>query len=130
MKNIILFVIIILAIVQEALVKVDKTGIVRVISNIIDNSLKYGSEGGTIGFELAKEQEFYTVTIWDNGLGIAPDALPFMFGRYFTNHEGSNSSGLGLAVASEIVEQHGGTVSASSIPGSRTAVTFKLPALD
>ena len=66
------------------------------------------------------------VSVRDTGRGIDPALLPTIFER-FTRSADSTGSGLGLAIARALVEAHGGTIEASSIPGEGTTITFQLP---
>jgi signal transduction histidine kinase len=70
----------------------------------------------------------WAVCIADNGCGISTEELPKIFDRYYSNHHGKrNSSGLGLSIAKEIVERHGGRITVQSEPGRGTAFTVWLP---
>ena len=62
----------------------------------------------------------------DNGSGIPPEVLPQIFDPFFTTKEDQQRTGLGLAVARSIVEQHGGEISVESIPGEGTEFTIRL----
>ncbi|MFB3776724.1 MAG: PAS domain-containing sensor histidine kinase [Bryobacteraceae bacterium] len=66
------------------------------------------------------------VRVLDNGVGIAPDVLPHIFEPFFTTKEDQHQTGLGLAVARNIVEQHGGTLTARSAPSEGTEFTLTL----
>ncbi|HSW50380.1 MAG TPA: ATP-binding protein [Bryobacteraceae bacterium] len=74
------------------------------------------------------------VRVLDNGVGIAPDVLPHIFEPFFTTKEDQHQTGLGLAVARNIVEQHGGTLTARSTPSEGTefslTLTIEVPAGD
>jgi signal transduction histidine kinase len=66
----------------------------------------------------------------DNGRGIAPEALPFVFDRFYRADSArtrADESGLGLAIARSIVEAHGGKISAESSPGAGTTIRISLP---
>ncbi len=68
------------------------------------------------------------ITVKDNGIGIADDALPHIFEPFFTTKENGKGTGLGLAVVYGIVERHGGTVSVQSKPHQGTTFTMTFPA--
>ena len=63
----------------------------------------------------------------DNGVGIPPEVLPHIFEPFFTTKESQQRTGLGLAVARSIAEQHGGAIAARSTPGEGTEFVLTLP---
>ena len=89
----------------------------------------HGSKGGTLEvatqFDAATEQ--CAVRVKDTGSGIPPEVLPRIFDPFFTTKEDQNRTGLGLAVAHTIVEQHAGEISVRSTPGQGTEFTVTLP---
>ncbi len=116
--------------IPNALMNLDKTRITQVLENIVGNSYKYGHEGGTIELSFEQKDDFFFVTVQDDGPGIAPEDLPFVFQKFFRGDKSRTQSipgsGLGLSIAKYIVEQHGGTIECDSIPGSGTQVRFSL----
>lgn len=116
---------------ESYMVVVDKEKLKRVITNIIDNSLKYmDKDKKRITITLQEEEETVRVRIQDNGPGIGPDALPLLFDRFYREDASRNGatggSGLGLAIAKRIVEEHGGQIWAESEPGAGTSIFFTL----
>ena len=77
-------------------------------------------------FDPVSERE--TVRIKDTGSGIPPEVLPHIFDPFFTTKEDQNRTGLGLAVAQGIVEQHAGEIAVQSTPGRGTEFFVTLPA--
>jgi signal transduction histidine kinase len=118
------------------LVELDPIRIREVVSNLVDNALRYAGAGGLIsltarelpaGPQVASDAaRALEIVVTDDGPGIAPDLLPTVFDRFAKTAE-SRGSGLGLAIARAIVEAHGGTISASSEPGSGTTMRVSLP---
>lgn len=104
----------------------------EVLGNILSNSFKFTPQGGQIRL-LAKPvlDEGVVVEIHDTGIGIPPDKLPKIFEKFFqVENEAqprSVGSGLGLAIAQEIVEAHGGTITAESQVGRGTTFHVALP---
>ncbi|MCD9022185.1 sensor histidine kinase [Cohnella silvisoli] len=110
----------------------DRKKLHRAISNVIDNSLKHmDKKERKLEIGLRVEGEGVEIRISDNGPGIPPDALPFVFERFYRAEPSRNSntggSGLGLAIVKQIIEEHGGTVTVKSTQGQGTHIYFKLP---
>lgn len=88
----------------------------QVIWNLIANAIKFTPRGGRIELALTVGDAVLQLAVRDTGLGIAPDFLPFVFERFRqaeSSHERSGL-GLGLAIARQLVELHGGTIQAES----------------
>jgi len=101
----------------------------QVMSNLISNAIKFTEPGGKITIALRREDEGVAIDVTDTGIGIAPDFLPYVFDR-FRQADASSARrhgglGLGLAIARQLVELHGGTISVSS-PGVDRGATFTL----
>ncbi|OBV38452.1 hybrid sensor histidine kinase/response regulator [Janthinobacterium psychrotolerans] len=105
----------------------------QVVWNLLSNALKFTPQGGQVDIDVVREGTRLVLTIADNGMGIRADFLPHVFDR-FRQADASTTRkhgglGLGLAIVKHLVEQHGGTVAASS-PGEMQGATFtvRLPA--
>ena len=101
----------------------------QVMSNLISNAIKFTEPGGKITIALRREEEGVAIDVADTGIGIAPDFLPYVFDR-FRQADASSARrhgglGLGLSIARQLVELHGGTISVSS-PGVDQGATFTL----
>jgi PAS domain S-box-containing protein len=112
----------------------DKARLERVVSNLLSNAVKYGVHGGEIHISLAREeddgQEWAVLAVRNHGLGIPAGELDRVFDVYYrgTNvSETISGTGVGLAGARHIVEQHGGSIGAESVPGETTTFTVRLP---
>ncbi len=113
---------------QEVYVRCDRPRVLRVLSNLIGNSIKFTSEGGaiTIRAELADREVRFSVT--DTGSGIAADEVPHIFERFWQARKTARlGAGLGLAIAKGIVEAHGGQIWAQSGAGKGSTFFFTLP---
>lgn len=96
----------------------DATRLQQVVWNLLTNAVKFTPSGGSVVIGLRCEEESLVLTVRDTGQGIAPDFLPHVFDR-FSQQDTSRTRrhgglGLGLALVKEIVELHGGTISAAS----------------
>ncbi len=107
--------------------------IVRVISNLVSNAIKFSHKGSEIVASLERFEHrgtaFAKLTIRDNGEGIAPEEVGYIFDAYrqANSKHGSRGTGLGLSIAKQVVELHGGKIWAESKLGEGTAITFALP---
>jgi two-component system sensor histidine kinase MprB len=97
----------------------------RAVNNLIDNAVKYSPPGQPVEIALAGAE----LSVRDHGPGIADTDLPHIFDRFYRGAEarGRPGSGLGLAIVRQVVEQHGGTVSASAAAGGGTVMRVHLP---
>nr|WP_330164544.1 ATP-binding protein [Paenibacillus validus] len=116
---------------RPALVKVDTNRIDQVLTNIIYNAVKHTPQGGLIQLHFIVDEHSLVVQVQDNGTGIAPEDLPYIFDRFYKKDKSRNTSGggsgLGLAIAKEIVDFHGGRIWAQSRLGQGACIAFMLP---
>lgn len=105
----------------------DKNRLRQVFLNIIDNALKYTPEGGDVTVQILNEVSNITVLISDTGCGIAPEDLPKVKEKFYKANQNVGGSGIGLAVADEIVQMHGGTLDIESGIGVGTTVKIQIP---
>lgn len=108
-------------------VKADKTMISRVISNLLDNALKYTETGGKITIRLIDKEEFILVQVKDTGCGISNEHMPYIFDPFYRVKRDHKGSGLGLSIAREIVTVHGGRIWAESALGKGSTFSFTIP---
>jgi two-component system, OmpR family, sensor kinase len=108
----------------------------RVLLNIVENALKFTPPGGRVELVVYKDcPEFVTLEVRDTGAGIPPQDLSHVFDRFYradssrTRLFSQGGSGLGLSIAKELVEAHGGTITIKSLVGEGTTVTIRLPAM-
>jgi two-component system sensor histidine kinase BaeS len=95
----------------------------------MDNAAKYTQPGGQIKVALAGNDGGATLTVADNGAGIAAEDLPHIFERFYRadHSRKAGGTGLGLSIAQWIAEQHGATIQATSTPGRGTTFTVRFP---
>ncbi|MCO0596669.1 HAMP domain-containing histidine kinase [Peribacillus butanolivorans] len=112
-------------------VTADREKLKRVLANLISNCVKYtNKEKKNIAISLHEGPYDVVVQVADNGQGIEPSALPYIFDRFYRAEQSRNSqtggSGLGLAIAKQIIHEHGGDIWATSEIGKGTSVFFSL----
>lgn len=100
----------------------------QVFVNIMDNALKYTPEGGTVTVSAGAEGGKLWVTVEDTGCGISEEDLPKVKQKFYKANRTVRGSGIGLAVADEIITRHGGDLLLESRPGKGTKVTVILRA--
>lgn len=114
--------------------RMDRQRVLQVFLNLLDNALKFTPPGGTISVALDRDPgrpEAAQIRVADTGCGIAPEHLQHIFERLYQVQAGDMDTkggiGLGLTLCREIVERHGGTITAQSTPGVGTTFIFTLP---
>ncbi|MDZ7690144.1 MAG: response regulator [Balneolaceae bacterium] len=111
---------------------VDAQQIERVIGNLVSNAIKFTDEGGIVELSLSQQDSTVHIVIRDDGIGIHKDQLPYIFDRFYqaaqTGDRLNPGTGIGLALAKEIVELHGGEISVESRVGSGSEFAIVLPA--
>ena len=105
----------------------DKNRLRQVFVNIIDNALKYSDAGDTVTVEASEADGDVVITVSDTGMGIAREDLPHVTQKFFKANLSRGGSGIGLAVANEIVRLHEGRLSIESVQEVGTTVTIWLP---
>jgi signal transduction histidine kinase len=117
---------------RELKVNIDRKRIQQIFSNIIGNAVKYGFQGKTIiRVKLYEKDELLYIDVFNNGPEIPEDKLPYIFDRFYrvdyARTKNLMSTGLGLAIAKELAEAHGGRITAANIENEGTCFTIKLP---
>ena len=109
----------------------DRDRLIQVVSNIINNAVKYSPSGGSVTVTSAVDGGFALVSVADTGVGIPPDEIPLVFERFRRVRTGAAQSipgtGLGLAIVRQIVDMHGGRVWVESAVGFGTTFHFTVP---
>ncbi|HET7697048.1 MAG TPA: ATP-binding protein [Vicinamibacterales bacterium] len=104
----------------------------QILGNVLSNAIKFSARGGTIELTCGQRDGSLEISIRDQGAGIAPEFLPYVFDRFRQADSRSTRRhgglGLGLAIARHLVEEHGGDIRADSEgPGRGTTITIRLP---
>jgi PAS domain S-box-containing protein len=115
--------------VEEGLiVRADRNRVLRLLTNLLDNALKFTDEGGRISLKAEKHEEDVLFSVSDTGVGIAEERLPTLFDRFArADDQKGGGAGLGLDIAREIVEAHDGAMWVESKLGAGTTFYFTLP---
>jgi two-component system NtrC family sensor kinase len=101
----------------------------QMISNLLDNGVKYTPEGGTLTLSTQREQDQILLRVSDSGIGIPSTDLPYVFNKFYraSNVQNTAGTGLGLSIVKSVAEIHGGRVWVDSTDGNGTKFTVVLP---
>ena len=103
----------------------DADMIEKVLVNLLSNAFKFTAEGGKIGVALEESDEWVTIHVEDNGSGIQPENLPYLFNRFYSENS-RVGTGIGLHLVHEYVKMHNAEVTVESVPGQRTVFSVCL----
>lgn len=112
---------------ESATVEADADRLKQVFINIIDNAVKYTEKGGLVLITQILEEGCVRITVKDTGVGIPAADIDHVKEKFFKSNKNVRGSGIGLAVADEIIKQHQGLLFLESTEGVGTAVTVVLP---
>lgn len=116
---------------EEIVFYFDEDVVEKILTNLLSNAFKFTSDEGRIIVTLClpeKTPGFLELKVEDDGAGIPPDKVPFVFDRFYRAGNGrSAGSGIGLALLKELVDLHGGAISVSSTEGKGSAFSCLLP---
>jgi signal transduction histidine kinase len=112
----------------------DKNHLIQMLTNLLDNALKYTPRGGEVWVEAreigSNSQRMLEIAVGDRGAGIPKDEQKKIFERFYrgsNNSPGSTGTGLGLAIVQELMMQHRGTVTLSSKVGEGSVFSLRFP---
>ena len=109
----------------------DRDRLIQVVSNLVNNAVKYSPEGGTVTITSRAEGRFALVSVTDNGIGIPAEEIGHVFERFRRVRSGAAQSipgtGLGLTIVKQIVEMHGGKIWVESAVGHGSSFHFTIP---
>jgi two-component system, NtrC family, sensor histidine kinase KinB len=113
-------------------VRIDRARVGHVFGNLLTNAIEHTPSGGRITLTAKEEPEFIRFTVADTGTGMPAEVAAHVFEPFFRGPAADKKSGagLGLAIAKEIVEAHGGTIRVESSEGQGTTFSFTLPRAD
>jgi PAS domain S-box-containing protein len=110
-------------------VKIDSSQLQRVFENLLNNAIKFTQQDGEIVISIKETSREVIIQFKDNGPGIAPSELPYIFDAFHQGKSSSTGHGLGLAAAKAIVQEHGGRVAVKSNPEEGSLFTVRIPKL-
>ena len=115
----------------QRLIKLDPLRVDQILSNLLSNALRFAPQGGHIVAAIRSAGRNLEVSVRDSGPGITPQALPHVFDRFYradrSRSRSEGGTGLGLAIARQLAEAHGGTLTAANAPQGGALFTLSLP---
>lgn len=108
----------------------DRASISEVLSNLIDNAIKYSNEGGIVNVTASSDEGFVKVSVEDRGIGMPGSVVSNLFHKFYRSHRSRETvagTGIGLYICKAIVESHGGKISVRSTEGEGSTFEFILP---
>jgi signal transduction histidine kinase len=114
---------------REVLATFDRGRVLQVAAILLDNAVKYAPEGGSVTVSVEERGDGVALTVSDTGVGIPEDQLPLVFERFYRADAARTEEGvgLGLSIARQIAEAHGGTIRANSKAGVGSTFVLLLP---
>ena len=113
---------------DQALVQGDPDRLKQLLINLVINAIKHTPSGGCVTLSLHREPEWVRISVADTGRGIAPNALPHIFERFYQAKDADQKgTGLGLSIAQWIAQAHGGQITVDSALGEGSVFTLWLP---
>ena len=113
-------------------VRGDRQMLDELITNLMDNAVKYNRPGGRVDVSLSVQDGLVCLRVADTGIGIPKEHQERIFERFYrvdqSRSKQTGGTGLGLSIVKHVVERHGGSITLESVPGEGTAVTVRLPA--
>lgn len=109
---------------------VDPSSLSEVLSNLIDNALKYSNEGGSVTVRSYVDGGFIRTDVIDNGIGMPANVMSNLFHKFYRSHrsrEAISGTGIGLYITKAIIESHGGTIEVKSEEGKGSVFSFTTP---
>jgi heavy metal sensor kinase len=116
---------------DDLVVEGDQTRLTQLLTNLVDNALKYTPDGGRATVSVERERGMAKLVVRDTGVGIAAEHLPHLFERFYRADDArsrtNGGAGLGLAICKWVVDMHRGQIEVGSTPGTGTTFTVRLP---
>lgn len=112
---------------------VDKPRMTTVLENVLSNAVRYSPDGGEIFVRGSLDQSYYQIEVTDSGIGMTPEVVKRMFDLFYRGDNSNTSigaAGIGMTVAKQVVEEHGGWIKVNSRPGEGTTIQIGIPLPD
>lgn len=106
---------------EDASLIMDRRKLTRVIDNLISNAIKYSKRNGIVGIKLRKGM----LTIWDTGIGINEENIPFIFDRYIRFNSSEGGFGVGLSIVKQILDEYRISIEVKSKKGEGTSMVLR-----
>ena len=116
---------------RPVVAEVDEVKLTLIMTNLVENAIKYNKEHGWVKVELDADHQYFTFRVSDSGIGIPEDSLPHIYERFFrvdkSHSREIGGTGLGLAITKNAVLMHRGSITVTSVEGEGTGFTVKIP---
>lgn len=116
---------------RPVVAEVDEVKMTLIISNLVENAIKYNKEHGSVKITLDADHQVFTLEVKDNGIGIPQDSLDKIYERFYrvdkSHSREIGGTGLGLAITKNAVLMHRGSITVSSLEGEGTTFLVKIP---
>ncbi len=116
---------------EEIVAKADRVHLYNILSNLLDNAVKYSPNEADVSISIRKENNELVIEVSDKGIGIAPEKQPRIFDKFYRVPTGNlhnvKGFGLGLFYVKTLTDKMGGEISVRSSVGKGSTFTFKLP---
>ncbi len=116
---------------RTVVAEVDEVKLTLIMTNLVENAIKYNREHGWVRVELDADHQFFTFRVSDSGLGIPEDALTHIYERFYrvdkSHSREIGGTGLGLAITKSAILMHRGSITVSSVEGEGSCFTVKIP---
>ena len=116
---------------REVIAEVDEVKMSLILTNLVENAIKYNIEQGTVEVTLDADHQFFTIQVSDTGIGIPEECMEQIYERFYrvdkSHSREIGGTGLGLAITRNAVLLHRGSIKAESREGEGTTFTVKIP---
>lgn len=116
---------------RPVVAEVDEVKLTLIMTNLVENAIKYNKEHGWVKVELDADHQYFTFTVSDSGLGIPEDSLAHIYERFYrvdkSHSKDIGGTGLGLAIAKSAVLLHRGSITVTSVEGEGSCFVVKIP---
>ena len=116
---------------RPVVAEVDEVKMTLIMTNLVENAIKYNKEHGWVKVELDADHQYFTFCVSDSGMGIPEESLPHIYERFFrvdkSHSREIGGTGLGLAITKNAVLMHRGSITVTSVEGEGTSFTVRIP---